>query len=152
LALIGGEAMRALTGILALSVALAAIAAQAQVAPKGPPAPAAAAPAPAAPPPAPAAANFPGNPDAIGLARTVEIDTTEGPGFGKEHFNQHDFLRQGEVVLTFDDGPWERNTPAVLAALAAHCAKATFFTIGKHATYYPDILKQVAAAGHSIGS
>jgi peptidoglycan/xylan/chitin deacetylase (PgdA/CDA1 family) len=30
--------------------------------------------------------------------------------------------------------------------------KATFFPIGKHATYYPDILKAVAAAGHSVGS
>jgi peptidoglycan/xylan/chitin deacetylase (PgdA/CDA1 family) len=105
-------------------------------------------------PPAPAAATAtcPGNPNALGVARTVEIDTTEGPGFGKEHFNMHDFLRQGEVVLTFDDGPWQTTTPHVLAALAAHCTKATFFPIGKHATYYPEILKQVAAAGHTIGN
>jgi len=40
----------------------------------------------------------------------------------------------------------------VLKALADHCARATFFPIGKHATYYPEILKQVAAAGHSVGS
>jgi peptidoglycan/xylan/chitin deacetylase (PgdA/CDA1 family) len=92
------------------------------------------------------------NPNAIGLARTVEIDTTGGPGFGFEHFKQHDFLRNGEVVLTFDDGPWPTNTPAVLKALAEHCTKATFFPIGKHATYYPEILKQVAEAGHSVGS
>lgn len=92
------------------------------------------------------------NPNAIGLARTVEIDTTGGPGFGFEHFKQHDFLRNGEVVLTFDDGPWPQNTPAVLKALAEHCTKATFFPIGKHATYYPEILKQVAEGGHSIGS
>ena len=58
----------------------------------------------------------------------------------------------GEVVLTFDDGPWPQHTPAVLTALAAHCTKAIFFPIGKHATYEPGILKQVAAAGHSIGS
>jgi peptidoglycan/xylan/chitin deacetylase (PgdA/CDA1 family) len=56
------------------------------------------------------------------------------------------------VVLTFDDGPWPKNTPAVLAALAAHCTKAIFFPIGLHATYHPEILKQVAAAGHAIGS
>lgn len=92
------------------------------------------------------------NPDAIGLARTVEIDTTGGPGFGFEHFRQHDFLRNKEVVLTFDDGPWPDNTPRVLAALADHCIKATFFPIGKHASYYPEILKKVAEAGHSIGS
>src|SRR5215472_9397116 len=67
------------------------------------------------------------NPNALGVARVVEIDTTGGPGFGFEHFKSHDFLREGEVVLTFDDGPWPKNTPAVLAALAAHCTKAIFF-------------------------
>ncbi len=75
-----------------------------------------------------------------------------GPGFGFEHFKSHDFLREGEVVLTFDDGPWPKNTQAVLAALAAHCTKAIFFPIGLHATYEPAILKQVAAAGHVVGS
>jgi hypothetical protein len=92
------------------------------------------------------------NPNALGISRVVEIDTTGGPGFGFEHFKSHDFLREGEVVLTFDDGPWPKNTPAVLAALAAHCTKAIFFPIGLHATYEPGILKQVAAAGHAIGS
>jgi peptidoglycan/xylan/chitin deacetylase (PgdA/CDA1 family) len=91
------------------------------------------------------------NPNALGVARTVEIDTTGGPGFGFEHFRQLDFLRDHEVVLTFDDGPWV-STPAVLKALAAECVKAVFFPIGKHATYYPEILRQVAAAGHTIGS
>jgi len=92
-----------------------------------------------------------GNPNALGISRVVEIDTTGGPGFGFEHFKAHDFLREGEVVLTFD-GPWPKSTPAVLAALAAHCTKAIFFPIGLHATYEPGILKQVAAAGHAIGS
>jgi hypothetical protein len=57
-------------------------------------------------------------PGGMGLSRTVEIDTTGGPGFGFEHFKQYDFLRDHEVVLTFDDGPWPENTPAVLKALA----------------------------------
>jgi peptidoglycan/xylan/chitin deacetylase (PgdA/CDA1 family) len=116
----------------------------------------------AAPAPAPAQAaamhpatvtsSCPGNPNALGVSRVVEIDTTGGPGFGFEQFKAYDFLRDGEVVLTFDDGPWPKNTPAVLAALAAHCTKAIFFPIGLHATYEPQILKQVAAAGHAIGS
>ncbi len=92
------------------------------------------------------------NPDAIGISRTIEIDTTGGPGFGFEHFRQHDFLRNKEVVLTFDDGPWPENTPRVLEALANHCTKAIFFPIGKHASYYPEILRKVAEAGHTIGS
>ena len=92
------------------------------------------------------------NPAVLGVSRVVEIDTTGGPGFGFEHFKEHDFLRDKEVVLTFDDGPWPHNTPAVLAALAAHCVKATFFPIGKHAIWHPELLKQVAQAGHTIGS
>ena len=91
------------------------------------------------------------NPNGLGLARTVEVDTTGGPGFGFEQYKAHDFLLLKEVVLTFDDGPWPNNTRAVLAALAEHCVKATFFPIGKHALWHPEILKEVAAAGHSIG-
>ena len=114
---------------------------------------AAPAPAPAAttqaPQPARAACT---NPNALGVARTVEIDTTGGPGFGFEHFKELDFLKDHEVVLTFDDGPWTENTPAVLKALADQCTTGIFFEIGKHATYYPEIAKQVYAAGHTIGS
>jgi peptidoglycan/xylan/chitin deacetylase (PgdA/CDA1 family) len=99
-----------------------------------------------------AAPSCQGHPEALGVSRTVEIDTTDGPGFGFETFKQHDFLQPGEVVLTFDDGPWPHNTPAVLAALAANCTKAVFFPIGEHSMWAPEILRQVAAAGHTIGS
>ena len=110
-------------------------------------------PPPARPPVSVAAApTCQGHPEALGVSRTVEVDTTDGPGFGFEHFKQHDFLQPGEVVLTFDDGPWPHNTPAVLAALAANCTKAVFFPIGEHSMWAPVILRQVAAAGHTIGS
>jgi peptidoglycan-N-acetylglucosamine deacetylase len=112
--------------------------------------------APALPPLIPAAAVVRGppctNPNALGVSRVVEIDTTGGPGFGFEHFRQYDFLRPGEVVLTFDDGPWLHNTQVVLKALADQCIRATFFPIGKHTTYYPEILREVDEAGHTIGS
>ena len=115
--------------------------------------PAAPAAVPALPPPAAAApVSCPGHPDALGVSRVVEIDTTGGPGFGFEHFKQYDFLQPGEVVLTFDDGPWPHNTAEVLAALAANCTKAVFFPIGEHTMWAPEILKQVDAAGHTIGS
>ena len=121
------------------------------------PAPKGAAAPQAAPAPTPAAAPAPAkppcaNPNALGIARIVEIDTTGGPGFGFEHFKQLDFLRDHEVVLTFDDGPWPENTPSVLKTLADECTTGIFFPIGKHSTYYPEILKQVLAAGHTIGS
>jgi peptidoglycan/xylan/chitin deacetylase (PgdA/CDA1 family) len=105
-----------------------------------------------APAPAPTPVSCPGHPDALGVSRVVEIDTTGGPGFGFEHFKQYDFLQPGEVVLTFDDGPWPHNTAEVLAALAANCTKAIFFPIGEHTMWAPEILKQVDAAGHTIGS
>jgi peptidoglycan/xylan/chitin deacetylase (PgdA/CDA1 family) len=40
----------------------------------------------------------------------------------------------------------------VLAALKAECLQATFFAIGKHAVWHPAVLKQVIAAGHTVGS
>jgi peptidoglycan/xylan/chitin deacetylase (PgdA/CDA1 family) len=119
-----------------------------QAAPAAAPAPAAAAPA---QPPQPARAACT-NPNALGVGRTVEIDTTGGPGFGFEHFKELDFLKDKEVVLTFDDGPWEKNTEMVLKALADECTTGIFFEIGKHATYYPEIAKKVYAAGHTIGT
>jgi peptidoglycan/xylan/chitin deacetylase (PgdA/CDA1 family) len=136
------------------AVAAAPAAAPAVAPPAAPamaPAPVAA-PAPPPPAPAPTPVNCPGHPDALGVSRVVEIDTTGGPGFGFEHFKQYDFLQPGEVVLTFDDGPWPHNTPEVLAALAANCTKAVFFPIGEHTMWAPEILKQVEAAGHTIGS
>ena len=92
------------------------------------------------------------NPNALGVSRIVQIDTTGGPGFGFEHFKAYDFLKDKEVVLTFDDGPWPGNTPRVLKALADQCTKALFFPIGKHAGWHPEILKQVVAEGHTVGS
>ncbi|MBY0380322.1 MAG: polysaccharide deacetylase family protein [Xanthobacteraceae bacterium] len=146
------------TAVSALSITCAWP--QALVPPKPAAAPSAAAqPAtpPAALPPAATAAAAPSktacaNPDAIGVARVVQIDTTGGPGFGFEHFKQLDFLRDKEVVLTFDDGPWPGNTPSVLKTLDDECTKALFFPIGKHATWHPEILKEVAARGHTVGA
>ncbi len=128
--------------------------APARVAQTTSPSPAAAPAASAPPKPAPSATSIPpcDKPGGMGLARIVEIDTTGGPGFGFEHFKQYDFLRDKEVVLTFDDGPWPGNTPAVLKALADECLKATFFEIGEHATWHPEITKQVVAAGMTLGT
>jgi peptidoglycan/xylan/chitin deacetylase (PgdA/CDA1 family) len=149
--------MRIAAGLIFASAVslLASSAAWSQALPaKGAAAAPQAAPAPVpAPPPAPVSTRPPcNNPNALGIGRTVEIDTTGGPGFGFEHFKELDFLRDKEVVLTFDDGPWPVNTPSVLKTLAEECTTGIFFPIGKHATYYPEILKQVLAAGHTVGS
>jgi peptidoglycan/xylan/chitin deacetylase (PgdA/CDA1 family) len=91
-------------------------------------------------------------PDSLGLSRIVQIDTAGGPQFGIQHFKGYDFLRDKEVVLTFDDGPWPGSTPAVLKALADQCVKATFFEIGEYARWHPEITRQVVDAGMTVGT
>jgi peptidoglycan-N-acetylglucosamine deacetylase len=88
---------------------------------------------------------------ALGVTRVAEIDTTGGPWFGSPQGDPA-FLAQGEVVLTFDDGPVPRYTRPILAALAAQCTKATFFVVGEMVAEYPDALREVAAQGHTIGT
>jgi peptidoglycan/xylan/chitin deacetylase (PgdA/CDA1 family) len=56
------------------------------------------------------------------------------------------------VAVTFDDGPHPVYTPKVLDVLNKHNAKATFFMIGKSASRYPDIVRQVAQGGHAVGN
>lgn len=90
-------------------------------------------------------------PGMLGLSRVVEVDTAGGPVFGGSH-KGNNFLRAGEIVLTFDDGPMRAYTRPVLKALAAHCTKATFFMVGRMAAADPAMVKEVAAAGHTIGS
>ncbi len=92
------------------------------------------------------------NANALGVGRTVEIDTTGGPGFGFQHYKVHDFLEPKEVVLTFDDGPQVNTTKAVLDALDHHCTKAIFFSIGKMALGLPEIIREVHHRGQTIGT
>ena len=56
------------------------------------------------------------------------------------------------VALTFDDGPHPRFTPEILKILKENNAKATFFVIGKHVQYYPNILKMIIDSGNEIGN
>jgi peptidoglycan/xylan/chitin deacetylase (PgdA/CDA1 family) len=90
--------------------------------------------------------------NALGVARTVEIDTTGGPGFGMDHYKAYDFLQEKEVVLTFDDGPQVRSTRAILDALDEQCTKAIFFSLGKMAIGLPEIIRDVAHRGHTVGT
>jgi peptidoglycan/xylan/chitin deacetylase (PgdA/CDA1 family) len=54
------------------------------------------------------------------------------------------------VALTFDDGPHPQGTPAVLEALAAAGARATFFLVGEQVERRPALAAQIAAAGHDV--
>lgn len=91
-------------------------------------------------------------PAALGTSRVVEIDASGGARYGGQQYPGHDFLADGEVVLTFDDGPLRHTTSPILAALERHCARATFFMVGSMALGDPALVKDIARRGHTIGS
>lgn len=91
------------------------------------------------------------DPDKLGISRVVEIDSTGGPVFGGSHAHNA-FLNDHEVVLTFDDGPMRTHTRRVLKALEEHCTRATFFMVGRMAVADPDMVREVIAAGHTVGT
>src|SRR6202158_2659346 len=98
------------------------------------------------------AADCPGHPDALGTSRTLVVDPREHPRIGTMQYPETLPLGDHEVVLTFDDGPLPRNSNQVLDILAAQCVKATFFTIGHMAQAYPEGVRKLRDAGHSIGT
>src|SRR5580698_7301147 len=99
-----------------------------------------------------AAADCPDHPDAIGTSRTLVVDPREHRLIGTMQYRETLPLADHEVVLTFDDGPLPRNSNQVLEILASQCVKATFFTIGRMAQSFPEGVRKLAAAGHSIGT
>jgi len=56
------------------------------------------------------------------------------------------------VALTFDDGPAPDHTPEVLAVLAHHRARATFFLIGDRAAAHPEFVDRLRNSGHEVGN
>jgi peptidoglycan/xylan/chitin deacetylase (PgdA/CDA1 family) len=89
--------------------------------------------------------------DALGTSRILSVDAATTPRVGLKSFPQTLPLEDHEVVLTFDDGPWPPTTPKVLAALAHECVHATFFLIGKPASEHPELVRRIAAEGHTVG-
>ena len=87
----------------------------------------------------------------LGTSRVIGVDAAQTPRVGLKSFAQTLPLEDHEVVLTFDDGPWPPTTSRVLATLAKECVRATFFLIGKPASEHPELVRRIAAAGHTVG-
>src|SRR5260370_3783754 len=98
------------------------------------------------------AADCPGHHDALGTSRTLVVDPREHPRIGTMQYPETLPLEDHEVVLTFDDGPLPRNSNQILGILAAQCVKATFFIIGRQAQAFPEGVRKLRDAGHSIGT
>ena len=99
-----------------------------------------------------AAADCPGHPDAIGTSRTIVVDPRAHPVIGTMQYAKTLPLEDHEVVLTFDDGPLPKYSNQILNILAAHCAKATFFLVGRQAQGNPEGVRKVRDAGHTVAT
>ena len=56
------------------------------------------------------------------------------------------------AYLTFDDGPDNKNTPAILDVLKNYGVHATFYVCGNMVEANPNVLKRIYAEGHAIGN
>ena len=93
-----------------------------------------------------------GNPNALGVSRAMSVSARHTPLTGSHDYGVTLPLADGEVVLTFDDGPRPPYTNHVLKALADECVQAVFFLVGRQANAHPDTVRQIHAAGHTIGT
>lgn len=63
----------------------------------------------------------------------------------------HYYFHPKTMYLTFDDGPSEENTSAVLDILKAHNIRATFFVVGENVRRHPEVARRIVEEGHTIG-
>ena len=98
------------------------------------------------------AADCPGHPDALGTSRTLVVDPREHRLIGTMQYRETLPLADGEVVLTFDDGPLPKHSNQILEILASQCVKATFFLVGRQAQANPEGVRKVRDAGHTVAT
>ncbi|MCX6362062.1 MAG: glycosyltransferase [Armatimonadetes bacterium] len=115
---------------------------------------------------------FPGDVDNTGRGEIVRVElapktgrrtTTQDPATGlivDQQYHafpstfvvQHRGYRPGVVALTFDDGPSERYTGAILDELKRLKAPASFFVVGESVEKWPDLVRRMSREGHDVGS
>src|SRR5215213_10836733 len=98
------------------------------------------------------AAGCPGHPGALGTSRILVVDPKDHPRIGTMQYAETLPLEDGEVVLTFDDGPLPRYSDQILEILASQCVKATFFLVGRQAQANPEGVRKVRDAGHTVAT
>jgi peptidoglycan/xylan/chitin deacetylase (PgdA/CDA1 family) len=80
-------------------------------------------------------------------ARPIHCPSPEGRGnITGSHF------RDGDWVLTFDDGPHQTRTDSIVRMLVRARLKGTFFWVGNEASRRPNILRQTLASSMQGGS
>ncbi|MBL9021298.1 MAG: polysaccharide deacetylase family protein [Myxococcales bacterium] len=94
-----------------------------------------------------------GAPLATTAAPPVPVCDAQPAARGYYGLYANDAAEQGNVVLTFDDGPHPKFTPRVLDLLADKKMPATFFVVGRNISRdtYP-LIQRIVAEGHTLGS
>jgi peptidoglycan-N-acetylglucosamine deacetylase len=87
---------------------------------------------------------------AAAIAAGYQSMAPTGQWFGRTFTGRPRESRQ--LALTYDDGPNDPHTLRLLEVLSRHEAHATFFLIGSRVRQRPDIVREIAAAGHLIGN
>jgi peptidoglycan/xylan/chitin deacetylase (PgdA/CDA1 family) len=88
--------------------------------------------------------------DALGTSRVLAVDAATYPRVGLKSFPQTLPLDDREVVLTFDDGPWPPTDQKIWRRWCMN-VRATFFLIGKTTSEHPELVRRIAAQGHTRG-
>ncbi len=88
----------------------------------------------------------------LGTSRGLRV-----PHHGRQQFGQKSYaetlpLAEGEVILTFDDGPVPGLTDRVLSLLEAENTRATFFLIGRNAAAHPHLVRRMISNGHTVAN
>lgn len=83
--------------------------------------------------------------------KTAEVVTKEPVNGVVQYYNVN---TNGDkvIALTFDDGPWDSSTAAILDILKENDAKATFFTVGQKISGHEDLVKRAVDEGHEVGT
>ena len=72
--------------------------------------------------------------------------------FSRDHLICEVPTTENEIFLTFDDGPVQEITPAILDILKERETKATFFCVGDNVAANPDLFERLREEGHAIGN
>jgi len=98
------------------------------------------------------AAECPSNPNALGTSRVLTLSFDQFSQVGSMQYKGILPLKDHEVVITFDDGPLPPYTSVILDILASQCVKATYFVVGQMAHSYPNLVRRIYNAGHTVGT